>query len=48
MTRVTIAVSLVLVMCRSAEAQPASPRIGLFVVDLHATFPNFPSDSQTA
>ena len=29
MMRVTIAVSLVLVICRGAEAQPASPRIGL-------------------
>jgi len=48
MTRVTIAVSLAFMICRGAEAQPASPRIGLFVVDLHATFPNFPSDSQTA
>jgi len=48
MTRSAIVLALVLAVCRCASAQPASSRIGPFVVDLRGTFPSFPSNAQLA
>jgi len=50
MTRAVLFVALILASCLPALAQPSqSPsRIGPFVVDLHATLPNFPSDELLA
>jgi hypothetical protein len=48
MTRVTIVAMLALAVCRVAAAQPPSPRIGPFVVDLRGTFPHFPDAPQLA
>ena len=44
----SIAISMVLLVARPAVAQDPPPRIGPFVVDLHATVPRFPQDPQLA
>jgi hypothetical protein len=44
MRRVALAIAIALAICPRASAQQP-PRIGPFVVDLHATVPAFPSDS---
>jgi hypothetical protein len=44
----SIAISLGLLVARPAAAQDPPPRIGPFVVDLHATVPRFPQDPQLA
>jgi len=44
----SIAISLELLVARPAAAQDPPPRIGPFVVDLHATVPRFPQDPQLA
>jgi hypothetical protein len=44
----SIAISMVLLVPRPAVAQDPPPRIGPFVVDLHATVPRFPQDPQLA
>jgi hypothetical protein len=43
-----IAISLVLLVAHPAAAQDPPPRIGPYVVDLHATVPRFPQDPQLA
>jgi hypothetical protein len=43
MLRLAMVITLVLAVCPRAFAEPPSSRIGPFVVDLRATFPNFPS-----
>jgi hypothetical protein len=44
----SIAISIVLFVARPAVAQDPPPRIGPYVVDLHATVPRFPQDPQLA
>ena len=44
----SIAISLGLLVARPAAAQDPPPRIGPFIVDLHATVPRFPQDPQLA
>jgi Outer membrane protein beta-barrel domain len=44
----SIAISFVLLVACPAAAQDPPPRIGPFVVDLHATVPRFPQDAQLA
>jgi hypothetical protein len=44
----SIVISTVLLVARPAVAQDPPPRIGPFVVDLHATVPRFPQDPQLA
>jgi hypothetical protein len=44
----SIAISMVLLVSHPAAAQDPPPRIGPFVVDLHATVPRFPQDAQLA
>ena len=44
----SIAISMGLFVARPAAAQDPPPRIGPFVVDLHATVPRFPQDPQLA
>ena len=44
----SIAISIGLLVARPAAAQDPPPRIGPFVVDLHATVPRFPQDPQLA
>jgi hypothetical protein len=48
MRQLALAASLVLVVCPRALAQPPSPRIGPFVLDVRGTFPNFPTTPQLA
>jgi hypothetical protein len=48
MKQLALLASLVLAVCPRASAQPPSPRIGLFVVDVRGTFPNFPASTQLA
>jgi hypothetical protein len=48
MKRLAIFASVVLAVCPRAFAQPPSPRIGPFVVDLRGTFPNFPTSAGLA
>ena len=43
-----LAISITLLAARSVAAQDPPPRIGPFVVDLHATVPRFPDDPQLA
>ena len=48
MKRLAVVVSLMIAVCPCASAQPASPRIGPFVIDLRGTFPNFPTNAALA
>jgi hypothetical protein len=43
-----IALALVLIVSRAAEAQDEPPPIGPFAVDVRANFPGFPSDQELA
>jgi hypothetical protein len=44
----SIAISMALLVARPAAAQDPPPRIGPYVVDLHATVPRFPKNVQLA
>jgi hypothetical protein len=44
----SIAISMALLVARPAVAQDPPPRIGPYVVDLHASVPRFPKDAQLA
>jgi hypothetical protein len=44
----SLLLAFLLVSTRSATAQEPPPRIGPFVIDLHATVPRFPSNDQLA
>src|SRR5215217_3308947 len=50
MSRVTVLLTLtwMLFVAPAADAQDPPPRIGVFVIDLHASVPRFPSDATLA
>jgi len=48
MNQLAIVSLMVLAVCPRASAQPVSPRIGPFVIDLRGTFPNFPTTAALA
>ena len=44
----SIAISMTMLVARPAAAQDPPPRIGPYIVDLHATVPRFPKNVQLA